>query len=80
MRASCNMSPWKLIIQMIKLGVGKRNHDISVYLHIACMKGKTLQVGSSTAKSVSFVTKQMSRVMRKPTFWFPTWSDTNQAV
>ena len=23
---------------------------------------------------------EMSRVMRKPTFWFPTWSDTNQAV
>ena len=22
----------------------------------------------------------MSHVMRKPTFWFPTWSDTNQAV
>ena len=22
----------------------------------------------------------MSRVMRKPPFWFPTWSDTNQAV
>ena len=22
----------------------------------------------------------MSRVMRKPTYWFPTWSDTNQAV
>ena len=22
----------------------------------------------------------MSLVMRKPTFWFPTWSDTNQAV
>ena len=22
----------------------------------------------------------MSRVMRKPTFWFPKWSDTNQAV
>ena len=22
----------------------------------------------------------MSRVMRKPTFLFPTWSDTNQAV
>ena len=22
----------------------------------------------------------MSRVMRKPAFWFPTWSDTNQAV
>ena len=22
----------------------------------------------------------LSRVVRKPTFWFPTWSDTNQAV
>ena len=22
----------------------------------------------------------MSCLMRKPTFWFPTWSDTNQAV
>ena len=22
----------------------------------------------------------MSRVMRKPTFWFPTWSNTNRAV
>ena len=22
----------------------------------------------------------LSRVMRKQTFWFPTWSDTNQAV
>ena len=23
---------------------------------------------------------KLSRVMRKPTFWFPTWSNTNQAV
>ena len=23
---------------------------------------------------------KMSRVMRKPMIWFPTWSDTNQAV
>ena len=22
----------------------------------------------------------LSRIMRKPTFWFPTWSETNQAV
>ena len=22
----------------------------------------------------------MSRIMMKPMFWFPTWSDTNQAV
>ena len=24
--------------------------------------------------------RQKSRVMRKQTFWFPTWSDANQAV
>ena len=24
--------------------------------------------------------RHMSLVMRKPTFWFPTWSDTNQTV
>ena len=24
--------------------------------------------------------KYLSYVMRKPTFWFPTWSDKNQAV
>ena len=24
--------------------------------------------------------KHLSPVMRKPTFWFLTWSDTNQAV
>ena len=24
--------------------------------------------------------QKLSRVMRKLTFWFPTWSDTNQAV
>ena len=26
------------------------------------------------------VTNNLSRVMRKPTFWFQTWSDTNRAV
>ena len=26
------------------------------------------------------VTNVMSRVMRKPAFWFPTWSETNQAA
>ena len=29
---------------------------------------------------LSHLKAHMSRVMRKPTFWFPTWSDTNQAV
>ena len=31
-------------------------------------------------KKIQFTILYMSRVMRKPTFWFPTWSDTNQAV
>ena len=26
------------------------------------------------------VSNNLSRIMRKPTFWYPTWSDTNQAV
>ena len=26
------------------------------------------------------IKRHMSHVTRKPTFWFPTWSDTNQAV
>ena len=29
---------------------------------------------------VSRRTDKMSRDVRKPTFWFPTWSNTNQAV
>ena len=28
----------------------------------------------------SLLISLLRRVMRKPTFWFPTWSDTNQAV
>ena len=24
--------------------------------------------------------EQVSRFVRKPTFWFPIWSDTNQAI
>ena len=28
----------------------------------------------------SLVSLHKSHIMRKPTFWFPTWSDTNQAV
>ena len=29
---------------------------------------------------ILYMVRTKSRVMRKPTFWFPTWSDTNQAV
>ena len=31
-------------------------------------------------KDSSYINEDMSHVMRKLTFWFPTWSDTNQAV
>ena len=31
-------------------------------------------------QSVLQVTDNLSCIMKKPTFWFPTWSDTNQAV
>ena len=29
---------------------------------------------------LSVVRNHLSRVMRKPTFWFPPWPDTNKAV
>ena len=29
---------------------------------------------------VRMILPKMNRVMRKPAFWFPTWSETNQAV
>ena len=29
---------------------------------------------------VYIYTRNLSRIMRKPTFWFSTWSDENQAV
>ena len=35
---------------------------------------------SAAVKFDKFSDEKLSRVMRKPTFWFPTWSDTNQAV
>ena len=37
---------------------------------------------SATVKHVSntVATEQINRVMRKPTFWFPTLFDTNQAM
>ena len=35
---------------------------------------------NSSMKIGCYRRTEMSRVMRKPTLWFPTWSDTNQAV
>ena len=48
------------------------------------MKKDTFSYGKAHTESVyrsfGLVIYQMSRVMREPTLWFPTWSDTNQAV
>ena len=56
----------------------KIQSDGQAELHLCCfcMLKKRLFLG--TAQIVCLL--QMSRVMRKPTFWFPTRSDTNQAV
>ena len=69
------------------------NKDVSsIKLHC---RGQTRRSDGSSLKITSIVTFSgylievlvvmfgyfhMSRVMRKPTFWFPTWSDTNRAV
>ena len=42
---------------------------------------KVVVVCSFFAESILFAFMLLyERVMRKPTFWFPTWSDTNRAV
>ena len=48
-------------------------------LNIA-LYGKKYGVPLNRSSSVYISIEQMSHVMRKPTFWFPTWSDTNQAL
>ena len=54
--------------------------------HVYC-KYKTIKLrlysGFHTYTLLANIQSQiihLSRVMKKPTFWFPTWSDTNQAV
>ena len=65
-------------------------HILSCFFDTQNHKGHILSQVAQTALqicSVYFVTKHtvnitrhLSRVTRKPTFKFPTWSDTNQAV
>ena len=47
-----------------------------------CVTHPGLKLGppEKSSGSVHVMNFVMSRVMRKSTFWFPTWSDTNQAV
>ena len=46
-----------------------------------CSKRSNLIRICTVCHSICFLFfRHLSRVMRKPTFWFLTWSDTNQAV
>ena len=55
----------------------------AILIFVSCSKFLTVELSmisfTTPRPEPSFVTK-MSRDVRKPTFWFPTWSDTNQAV
>ena len=45
-------------------------------------KGQNLEHLHNTKEDIHVnvkINQNLSRVMRKQTFWFPTWSDTNQA-
>ena len=61
-------------------------YEYLTHLHTTEQEIKALHVKKNRSKleekllTVCLITKNMSRVMRKPTFWFPTWSDTNPAV
>ena len=78
------VQPMKMVrgLKFRLLGVGKLNHLRSKKRALfSC--GVTAQlicifIFAYAESKVS--NKYMSRVMRKPTFWFSTWSDTNQAV
>ena len=43
-------------------------------------QSKTAEKSAYIFQKIISKRNHMSRVMRKPTFWFPTWSDTNQTV
>ena len=47
---------------------------------IKTMNNKGADQTAHRHKAGLLMMSQMSRVMRKPTFWCPTWSDTNLAV
>ena len=49
-----------------------------ISLNFRVIRAKILVSRKFRTFTVKFT--QISHVMRKPMFWFPTWSDTNQAV
>ena len=63
--------------------IGRKNRPIHPLLKVKTGFIKALAPKVCMEKNSTCVCgqdRQMSRVMRKPTFWFPTWSDTNQAI
>ena len=56
------------------------NRTIGPTLVLVICQIKYLCIDVSVCGSVYDVEIVMSRVVRKPPFWFPTWSDTNQAI
>ena len=65
-----------------KLIVAIKNHSL-LHRHVIVMVTILRVLDGNLFSHFSFYKirkSYMSRVMRKPTFWFPTWSDTNQAV
>ena len=54
---------------------------ICIFVFAYAKKRFSHDVAHFMYKSYKYATsKYVSLVVRKPVFWFPTWSDTNQAV
>ena len=56
--------------------VAQKHYSSEMTLLPAGFKNKT----NGHFALICLLAGNMSRVMRKPTFWFPTWSNTNQVV
>ena len=67
----------KFIILYIKQNFGMSATRLCKSFIYFCIFKETVAV---LYGNTYYETPCMSRVVRKPTFWFPTWSDTNQAV
>ena len=75
---------WSYDFYDMTLSTGKqRRHMINGFMKtkqslISCHQKQTPM--QPTEAVSQYQLGQMSRIMRKPTMWFPTRSDTNQAV
>ena len=71
--------PKKLPVNLINTGRNAVQITVSRIFFFNAHVFTSIAFKATTLKDL-FCQIQMSRVMRKPTFWFPTSSDTNQAV